>query len=71
MVLYIHKRKGDRQMKLYSVVYETEYVVDYIDFDSVEEVIFFFATHGKEIQHYSIFKYDQIHGYRVIADAKI
>ena len=58
-------------MKLYSVVYETEYVIDYIDFDSVEEVIFFFATHGKEIQHYSIFKYDKIRGYRVIADAKI
>ena len=58
-------------MKLYSVVYETEYVVDYIDFDSVEEMIFFFVIHGKEIQHYSIFKYDQICGYRVIADAKI
>ena len=58
-------------MKLYSVVYETEYEVDSIDFDSVEEMIFFFITRGKEIQHYSIFKYDKIRGYRVIADAKI
>ena len=57
-------------MKLYSVVYETECAVDSIDFDSVEEMIFFFIDHSKEIQRYSIFKYDEIRGYCVIADAK-
>lgn len=54
-------------MKLYSVVYETEYTIDSIDFDTIEEVIAFFTKYGNEIQHYTLFKHNVISGYTVIA----
>lgn len=54
-------------MKLYSVVYETEYTVDAIAFDTIEEVIAFFTEHGNEIQHYTFFKHNAIRGYIAIA----
>ena len=67
MVLYIHrKRKGIEPMKLYSVVYETEYAIDSISFDTIKEVNAFFTEYGNEIQHYTLFKHNAVGGYTAI-----
>lgn len=54
-------------MKLYSVVYETEYAIDSIGFDTIEEVNAFFTEHDNEIQHYTFFKHNAVGGYTAIA----
>jgi len=53
-------------MKLYSVVYETEYAIDSIGFDTIEEVNAFFTEYGNEIQHHTLFKHNAVGGYTAI-----